>query len=71
MLVHFSKVEVNKRILRHAVCCHADNAHSLRLQPVRPVAQRIVRSGEALEGGQELGRGELLTETVRKLHGRH
>ncbi len=65
MLVHFSKVEVNERILRHAVIFHADNAHSLRLQPVRPLAQRIVRGGEALEGGQELEGGELVAEAGR------
>ena len=71
MLVHFSEVKVNKGIFRHAALFHADHADSLRMKPVWPLAQRIVRGGKALEGGQELERGELLTETVRKLHGRH
>jgi predicted RNA polymerase sigma factor len=52
LVVHFSEVEVYKRIFRHAVFSHADHAHALRLQPVWPIAQRIVRAKRTLSAAR-------------------
>ncbi len=68
---HFSKVKVDERIFFDAVSLHADNSHAFGPQPVRPLAQRVVGCGEALQRGQEFARRELPQLRVFQMQRRH